>query len=427
MKKRAVLLLVLLAAVCGMTYAGASGADVSGKLSVYLWDNEVAAQAAIDAYKARYPNVEIKLNITPFKDYQTKLFTSLAGGEDIDVFFMRECQVYPTYVQEGLCMKLDDLITRSGFDMTPYVNTLPQITVNGGIYEMPYRGGGFHMYYNKDLFDAAGVPYPDMKRSYTWAEFAEAAKKLTTGSGSEKVYGIYMMGWPWMQMASAMQRGTKMVDNDMHIDLDSEQVRDALRWYYDTCVTDGSQLTPAEATAINASITPMFISGKCAIVLGGDYMGTNLQTNTDSGVIKFRWGMARIPCDEGVEYSTYAVNTCACISSKAHDPDLAFHFLTFLAGEEGQIEIAKAGSKPAMTTDAIIETWRANVPCFSKEMADLYFENTKVFIEPMNVAAPFCEHILNEELSLYMNKGGQDLDTTIRNAVTRLQREIGQM
>ena len=35
-------------------------------------------------------------------------------------------------------------------------------------------------------------------------------------------------------------------------------------------------------------------------------------------------------------------------------------------------------------------------------MADLYFENTKVFIEPMNVAAPFCEHILNEELSLYM-------------------------
>lgn len=60
-------------------------------------------------------------------------------------------------------------------------------------------------------------------------------------------------------------------------------------------------------------------------------------------------------------------------------------------------------------------------------MADLYFENTKVFIEPMNVAAPFCEHILNEELSLYMNKGGQDLDTTIRNAVTRLQREIGQM
>ena len=45
----------------------------------------------------------------------------------------------------------------------------------------------------------------------------------------------------------------------------------------------------------------------------------------------------------------------------------------------------------------------------------------------MNVAAPFCEHILNEELSLYMNEGGQDLDTTIRNAVTRLQREIGQM
>ena len=55
-------------------------ADVSGELTIYLWDNEYAAQAVVEAYEAAHPNVKITLNLTPFMDYQTKLFTSLAGA-----------------------------------------------------------------------------------------------------------------------------------------------------------------------------------------------------------------------------------------------------------------------------------------------------------------------------------------------------------
>ena len=424
MKKLLLLVMALAIALnCGMAFAETEE-EVSGDLSIYLWDNEYAALAVVEAYQEKYPNVNVELNVTPFMDYQTKLFTSLAGGETMDIFFMREGQVYRTYVDKGLCMRLDYFIESTGYDITPYESYLPQISVDGGIYELPYRGGGYHLYYNKDLFDAAGVPYPDMYDSYTWAEFAEVAKQLTSGEGADKVYGVYMMGWPWMQMFSAMQKGVKIVNDDLEVDLDCQGVRDALQWYYNTCVVDESQITPAEATAINASITPLFVAGQTAMILGGDYMGGNLQSNTDSGAIDFEWGMARVPCDEGVEYSTHSAATCACINSKAENPELAFHFLSFLSGEEGQKVVAAAGSKPAMTTEDIKAVWGANVPVYTDEMVDLYFEPVKVFSDPMNEAAPYATTILTEELSLYMTKNGQDLETTIANAVSRIEDEI---
>lgn len=154
---------------------------ISGKLTINLWDNEYAGQAAIEAFQKAYPDVEVTLNLTPFLDYQSKLFTSLAGGETMDVFFMRENETYQTYIEKGLCMPLDDMIENSQFDMSVYENYADQIKYKGKVYSMPYRTGGYHLYYNKDLFDAAGVPYPD--GSYTWEEFRDVAKQLTSGDG----------------------------------------------------------------------------------------------------------------------------------------------------------------------------------------------------------------------------------------------------
>lgn len=197
------------------------------KLSIYLWDNEYAAQAVVEAYGEKHPEVEIDLNLTPFLDHQSKLYTSLAGGETMDVFFMRET-VLSTYVSKGLCAPLDDYLSAANFDMSPYDYCATQYKIDGKTYAVPYRGGGYHLYYNKDMFDEAKIPYPDMYESYTWEEFREVAKQLTHGEGGDKVYGVYMMGWPWMQMFQAMQSGTKIVDNDYNVDLDTP--RCARRW-----------------------------------------------------------------------------------------------------------------------------------------------------------------------------------------------------
>ena len=80
MKKLLLLVMALAIALnCGMAFAETEE-EVSGDLSIYLWDNEYAALAVVEAYQEKYPNVNVELNVTPFMDYQTKLFTSLAGG-----------------------------------------------------------------------------------------------------------------------------------------------------------------------------------------------------------------------------------------------------------------------------------------------------------------------------------------------------------
>lgn len=408
--------------------SGTNPADgMTGELSIYLWDNEYAAQAAVEAYQVKNPNVKIDLNLTPFLDYQSKLYTSLAGGEKMDVYFIRENTVFETYVAKGLCAPLDDYIADASFDMAPYDYCNAQYSVDGKVYAVPYRGGGYHLYYNKALFDAANVPYPDINKSYTWEEFSEVAKKLTSGEGADKVYGLYMMGWPWMQMFQGMQEGAKIVDSDYKVDLDSEPVRRALEWYNNTCVVDKSQMTPAEATATNASITPVFVGGKAAMILAGDYMPGNIKKNIADGSMTFDWGMARCPVNEGVEYATQSIITKACINPNAKNPELAADFLMFLASEEGQSAVASTGSKPAMSNDKIRQIWSEGVGIFTEEQTDLYFENTKIFSEPLNLAAPVADTVLTEELSLYMTDKGQTLDQTIANAVKRLEEEIAKL
>ncbi len=406
--------------------APAQPAEGGQKLSIYLWDNEYAAQAVVEAYQAKHPEIEIDLNLTPFLDYQSKLYTSLAGGETMDVFFMRET-VLSTYVSKGLCAPLDDYLAAANFDLSPYEYCASQYQIDGKTYAVPYRGGGYHLYYNKDMFDEAHIPYPDMYESYTWEEFREVAKQLTHGEGGDKVYGIYMMGWPWMQMFQAMQTGTKIVDNDYNVDLDTPEVRAALEWYYNTCVVDKSQMTPAEATATNASITPVFVGEKAAMILGGDYMAGNIKNNIKDGNLTFNWGMARCPSDDGVEYSTHNAVTTACMNPKAENPELAADFLMFLCGEEGQTIIAEQGSKPVLNTDATRAAWLKGVEVYSEEQAELYFEPAKAFYDPQNLAAGAASTVLTEELSLYMTENGQSLDDTIKNAVTRLEEEISKL
>lgn len=398
----------------------------SQKLSIYLWDNEYAAQAVVEAYQTKHPEVEIDLNLTPFMDYQSKLYTSLAGGETMDVFFMREA-VLTTYVSKGLCAPLDDYLASANFDMSPYEYCASQYRIDGKTYAVPYRGGGYHLYYNKDMFDEAGIPYPDMYKSYTWEEFREIAKQLTHGEGGDKVYGVYMMGWPWMQMFQAMQSGTRIVDNDYNVDIDTPEVRAALEWYYNTCVVDKSQMTPAEATATNASITPVFVGEKAAMILGGDYMAGNIKNNIKDGTMTFNWGMARCPVDEGVEYATHNVVTTACLNPNAKNPELAVDFLMFLCSEEGQTIIAEQGSKPVLSTEATRAAWLAGVEVYSEEQAELYFEGVNAFSDPQNLASGAASTVLTEELSLYMTENGQSLEDTIKNSVERLEEEISKL
>ena len=161
-----------LLAGCGAASSSAAGtASGSGSaageepitLKWSVWDIDATAyyQPLIDAYTAEHPNVTIEMVDLGSTDYQTVLATQLAGGaDDLDIISVKDIPGYSNLVNLGMLEPLKSYTDAAGFDTTQLGGTVEQITVDGDFYALPFIQSFWVVFYNKDLFDAAGVEYP---------------------------------------------------------------------------------------------------------------------------------------------------------------------------------------------------------------------------------------------------------------------------
>jgi multiple sugar transport system substrate-binding protein len=143
--------------------------------------NEKNLERIIDAFEQEHPDITIKVNTLPYSDYFTALQTDLAGGTEADVFDI-EYANYQSYVDNGVLAALDGVTSA---DYKP--SLLESYQTDGTQYALPSSFSTVVLFFNKDLFDAAGVSYPTA--DWTWADEQAAAEKLTnSGAG---VFGDY--------------------------------------------------------------------------------------------------------------------------------------------------------------------------------------------------------------------------------------------
>ena len=157
-------------------------------LSYALWDQAQvpAMQQIIDEFEKAYPDINVKIQLTPWSDYWTKLQTAATGGSAPDVFWMT-LSYFKYYANGGALMPLDDMIKQDGIDMSVFVPAMTEAyTYDGKVFGMPKDINAFGLFYNKDLFTAAGVPFPD--NTWTWDTLIDAAQKLT--DQEKGIYGI---------------------------------------------------------------------------------------------------------------------------------------------------------------------------------------------------------------------------------------------
>lgn len=174
--------LALIAAVAGCSSAGSSsGGKVS--LSYAIWDpNQVPAmKKIITAFEAKNPNISVKVQVTPYAQYFTKLQTAASGGTAPDVFWMNG----PNFQLYAANHQLQPL-TSLHPDMSKYPSSLAKLyQYNGVQYGLPKDFDTVGLWYNKNIFTAAGVAFPTA--NWTWSDFDAAAKKLT--NPAKGIYG----------------------------------------------------------------------------------------------------------------------------------------------------------------------------------------------------------------------------------------------
>ncbi len=187
-------------------------------------DESVATQAVLDAYNASQDKIFVELMCIPNEQYTTKLQSLAISDQLPDCGIMNENGTL-AFANAGLLADVSDMY--AGKDSQP----LDSVTFKkDGVTPVAYSGSNeiLMLYYNKDMFDAAGLPYPSATAdgAYSWEEFIEVAKKLTIdkdgkhpgeeGFDADNIvqYGCVVDNWTWQLEVWAKSNGGAWFSKD---------------------------------------------------------------------------------------------------------------------------------------------------------------------------------------------------------------------
>ena len=352
-------LTVLLIALIAMTSVFANGASESSKggvttLTLAFWDvaqnnyiNEVIA-----AFEAANPDIKIELQNTPSTEYVTKLNTQLNGGSDVDMFFVKEADKTKVFYDRGQLTDLTPYIEASGIDMADYSGTEANFVFDGKVYGMPVRTDQYVLFYNKDIFDAAGVPYPD--NDMTWTEFEDLALQLTSGEGANKTYGAHFHSWNACVQNWGVQDGEHTIMSGEY---------SFFKPYYEMVLRmqeAGSCMDYGTIQGSGIGYTDVFARGQVAMLPMGSWLIQTMIQKNATGESSVNWGVAVIPHAEDVPNGyTVGATTPICINNASKNKDAAWKFVSFISGPEGAQILAECGQVPALSGEGYLEAYAA--------------------------------------------------------------------
>ncbi|MBI3971968.1 MAG: extracellular solute-binding protein [Chloroflexi bacterium] len=349
-------------AACGP--AGGAAPTLSeqrGKIVFYTRGGEVETRGQqeilIPTFKKVAPNVEVVHEIfaaQPGDSYTTKLYTMYSAGTPPDVFGFG--QNYMGFWARGMLMDLTPLITRDKYDLNQFLTGLPdKFKVKGKYYGIPQLTTfGTLLFYNKKLFDDAGVKYPPVDwddRSWTYEKMVDIARRLTKNPGTpEAIYGLNyspqrptMYAWNFGGDAYLPEHWTNGIAPRTQLDseasLRGHEFAQDVRWKHHVAPRTGTDPT----TGIN------FIGGRYAMDVNG---GWNFWGYT---VIKdFKWAAAAIP--HQANNKNVAYNDFWEMSSQTKEKEATWAFIKHLASPEVQKPYSELTGTPP-TTKAAIDIW----------------------------------------------------------------------
>ncbi len=303
------------------------------------------------AYEASHKGVTIEMVDLGSTDYMTVLATELSGtGTDFDVVTIKDVPGYATLVQKNAILALDDYIAADGVDLSKYSGATDQVTVDGKLYELPFRNDFWVIFYNKDIFDRAGVQYPT--NDMTWDEYDALARSVTDTTFGAQVYGTHYHTWRSTVQLCAMLDGK-------HTILDGNY--DFVKPFYEMVLNqeaDGVCRKYADLKTEGLHYSAAFSGGDVAMMNQGSWFIATLISNIKSGdydaSLCGNWGLVKYPHAEGVEAgSTLGTITGLSVTTATDTPDEAWEFVKWVSGEEGAAVMASSGNFPAIMTDEV--------------------------------------------------------------------------
>jgi multiple sugar transport system substrate-binding protein len=316
----------------------AGGAPV--ELTFMMWGapEELAVwNQIVQDFQTQNPAIKVDVEVSDWDAYWEKLKTMLAASTPPDLFAM-DAPLYLDYQSRGVLMNLQPYLD-SNPDLLKdvYPQTLQAYQTPDGYFGLPRDFQTIVLFYNKDMFDAANVPYPTA--DWTYDDLRAAAKQLTkdtTGDGKIDQYGFYSDLWDmelvWSEAIWAY--GGDIISADHTKTLIGEpKAREAWQLFDDMMFTDKSM--PDTTTAAQFGGDP-FQAGAAAMTTIGHWAVPGYNTVT------FKWDVAPMPA--GPAGKATSVNSAGFVLAQgSKHPEEAFEFIKFVLSTAGQTRLAQLG------------------------------------------------------------------------------------
>ncbi len=335
-----------------------SGGDKGGTITVAIWDN--GQKAGLDQIIADYTAAtgnKAEIQVITWDQYWTLLEAGASGGDMPDVFWMHSNEVQK-YMENDILMDLTDRIASSEkLEMDKFPEDIKNLySWNGKTYAIPKDVDTIALFYNKTMFDEAGLSYPD--DSWTWDDFYDAAVKLTKEDGSQ--YGTAMNPSNeqdgWMNIIYSMG-GKVLTDDKKASGFDDPNTIKAMEFVQKLV----DNVMPPATVMAETGTDVLLGSGKIAMLSQGSWMVPQFKEHE---YISANCDVAVLPKDPTTGNRVSLYNGLGwAVSAKTKNPDAAWQLVEWFGTKDMQLKQAQLGVTMA-AYDGVSDEWKNNTDKF---------------------------------------------------------------
>lgn len=358
MKRKKLMALGLAAVMAAASFAGCGsgdsgsegGSSESGEsggetISMFVYADE-QGQKVFEGMIERFEeanNCTVEAQFSTKDDYGTTLTGMMTAKDLPDVFYVGP-ETVSQYVDNGYVLDMDPVLEEAGLstddlmqDILNYYRYDGESTGQGGLYGLPHDSSVFAYAYNKQLFDEAGLDYPDPNKPYTYEEFVEVCQQLTKdtdgdgeidqwGMGAANVFMLYQYIW---------SNGASFASDDYKtVTIDTPEFIEACQKFVD--LTLKYEVTPTVEQDASLGVYQRWLAGQEAFYACGTW---DVAAFMDDETFPFEWDLCLYPTLSTGQSVTWCGTVGFCVSANTENPELATKLAYWMsADEEGNRE-----------------------------------------------------------------------------------------
>ena len=430
--KRIIFLGLVVAALLPMTiFAGGAQEEVAGeeeeKVVTFFADAKFYSDNTTilrnEAFE-QATGIKVEMQLVPGEDadFYDKTDIAIMAGDTTDCIRLTNPINIARYVDADFLMPLDSLLDEIGYNAEAVFGKFLK-RYDGKLLYLPYEQSVHSVFYNKTIFDDAGVAYPEAP--WTWDDYVDIAKKVTDKDNG--IYGSYFVDWAYYYYMLARQRNISAYNPDGSSNFDDPAFAESLKFLHDLGEVHQAQPTYKEYQAKKMGWDTWAATGKFGMICIGSWF-TGLLTDPVTYPRDWEWGIVETPSSGPNGKNNLMAGGVWAVLKDAENPKNAARYVSWAS--EHSFEYA--GGIPARVnlSEAEVNELLGSIAEGSGGSVTIEELNSALLNNSLGVvnekitgpnAREYEEDIVYREGQMYLS-GEQTLEETIKNIKTRADR-----